>query len=134
MADDGGGDDADAAPPRREGDLDGEESRLEAGRVAGPGVVEAGEVVAHRRAAERAHGVVDLGEVAAACAAGALTVDDGVRVMCVRSAFLSKLRGCGAMAVLGVDVDGARALIDDLSANVSVAVNNASSTRTLEPR
>ncbi|TDE22049.1 type I polyketide synthase [Actinomadura sp. 6K520] len=42
-----------------------------------------------------------MGEVAAAVVAGALTLEDGVRVICRRSRLLTRLVGGGAMAVLG---------------------------------
>ncbi|WP_433228214.1 SDR family NAD(P)-dependent oxidoreductase [Actinomadura formosensis] len=42
-----------------------------------------------------------MGEVAAAVVAGALTPQDGVRVICRRSRLLTRLVGGGAMAVLG---------------------------------
>ncbi|TDC47420.1 SDR family NAD(P)-dependent oxidoreductase [Actinomadura sp. KC345] len=42
-----------------------------------------------------------MGEVAAAVVAGAITLEDGVRVICRRSRLLTRLVGGGAMAVLG---------------------------------
>ncbi|HEY8480172.1 MAG TPA: SDR family NAD(P)-dependent oxidoreductase [Spirillospora sp.] len=42
-----------------------------------------------------------MGEVAAAVVAGAITLEDGVRVICRRSRLLARLVGGGAMAVLG---------------------------------
>ena len=39
-----------------------------------------------------------MGEVAAAVVAGALSLQDGVRVICRRSALLARLSGSGAMA------------------------------------
>ncbi|MER6615751.1 type I polyketide synthase [Streptomyces xantholiticus] len=65
-----------------------------------------------------------MGEVAAAVVAGALSLQDGVRVICRRSALLSRIAGAGAMAsvALGraeVEADLASA---DASALVSVAV------------
>ncbi|GAA0596914.1 type I polyketide synthase [Actinomadura livida] len=46
-----------------------------------------------------------MGEVAAAVVAGALTLEDGVRVICRRSRLLTRLVGGGAMAVLGASAD-----------------------------
>ncbi|MFO0601740.1 MAG: thioester reductase domain-containing protein [Polyangiales bacterium] len=69
-----------------------------------------------------------MGEVAAACVAGALTVSDAARVMVVRSGFLARLRGCGRMAALGLDADAARGLLADFEGRVSIAVNNARAT------
>ncbi|WP_083453029.1 sulfolipid-1 biosynthesis phthioceranic/hydroxyphthioceranic acid synthase [Mycolicibacterium goodii] len=55
----------------------------------------------------RAHGVYpgavighSLGEVAAAVVAGALSVQDGVRVICRRSRLMSRIAGAGAMAAV----------------------------------
>ncbi|MBW8482983.1 type I polyketide synthase [Actinomadura parmotrematis] len=56
----------------------------------------------------RSYGVVpgavvghSMGEVAAAVVAGALTLEDGVKVICRRSALLTRLVGGGAMAMIG---------------------------------
>ncbi|MFC4054364.1 type I polyketide synthase [Actinomadura syzygii] len=46
-----------------------------------------------------------MGEVAAAVVAGAITLEDGVRVICRRSELLTRLVGGGAMAVLGGSAD-----------------------------
>ncbi|MFI9273412.1 SDR family NAD(P)-dependent oxidoreductase [Kitasatospora sp. NPDC052896] len=58
----------------------------------------------------RAHGVEpaavvghSMGEVAAAVTAGALTLADGVRVICRRSALLTRIAGVGAMATVALD-------------------------------
>ncbi|MCM3925946.1 acyltransferase domain-containing protein, partial [Frankia sp. AiPs1] len=79
----------------------------------------------------RAHGVRpaavighSMGEVAAAVVAGALSVADGVRVICRRSRLLTRIAGAGAMATVGLD---RRAVQADLVATgadreVSVAV------------
>ena len=57
----------------------------------------------------RAHGVEpagvlghSMGEVAAAVVAGALSLADGVRVICRRSALLTRIAGAGAMATVGL--------------------------------
>ncbi|WP_198670857.1 sulfolipid-1 biosynthesis phthioceranic/hydroxyphthioceranic acid synthase [Mycolicibacterium smegmatis] len=57
----------------------------------------------------RAHGVHpgavighSLGEVAAAVVAGALSVQDGVRVICRRSGLMSRIAGAGAMAAVSL--------------------------------
>ena len=41
-----------------------------------------------------------LGEVAAAVVAGALSLEDGVRVICRRSRLMPRLAGAGAMATV----------------------------------
>ncbi|MEU2588076.1 type I polyketide synthase [Streptomyces avermitilis] len=58
----------------------------------------------------RAHGVEpaavvghSMGEVAAAVVAGALTLADGVRVICRRSSLLTRIAGAGAMATVNLD-------------------------------
>ncbi|GAA2243173.1 hypothetical protein GCM10010232_32730 [Streptomyces amakusaensis] len=82
----------------------------------------------------RAAGVVpDLvmghsqGEVAAACAAGALDLPDAARVVAVRARLLSRLSGSGAMAVVGLDGPVAREELAKAPANergVAVAAVN----------
>ncbi|MFE3144708.1 SDR family NAD(P)-dependent oxidoreductase [Streptomyces scopuliridis] len=81
----------------------------------------------------RAHGVEpaavighSMGEVAAAVVAGALSLKDGAKVICRRSALLTRIAGAGAMASVGLD----RAAVEaELAANdagsVSVAVLSA---------
>ncbi|MHC5701545.1 type I polyketide synthase [Streptomyces tirandamycinicus] len=44
-----------------------------------------------------------MGEVAAAVAAGALTLADGVKVVCRRSSLLARIAGAGAMATVSLD-------------------------------
>ncbi|WP_026411148.1 type I polyketide synthase [Actinomadura oligospora] len=66
------------------------------------------------------------GEIAAACVAGALSLEDAARVVALRSKALRKLAGGGAMASLGVGAEQAEAL---LTGEVTVAaVNSPSST------
>ncbi|MEU5980611.1 SDR family NAD(P)-dependent oxidoreductase, partial [Streptomyces sp. NPDC047315] len=50
------------------------------------------------------------GEMAAACVAGALTLEDGARVVALRSKALRRLAGRGAMASLQTDPEAAHAL------------------------
>jgi phthioceranic/hydroxyphthioceranic acid synthase len=82
-------------------------------------------------AAWRAHGVEpagvvghSMGEVAAAVVAGALTVADGVAVICRRSALLARVAGDGAMASVALDPGAAESELvgAGLSESVSVAV------------
>ncbi|WP_143570649.1 acyltransferase domain-containing protein, partial [Streptomyces acidiscabies] len=68
------------------------------------------------------------GEIAAACIAGVLSLQDAARIVAVRSDALRQLQGRGDMASLGVGTDQAAELIGDRP-GVSVAVvNSASST------
>ncbi|MFI6514344.1 SDR family NAD(P)-dependent oxidoreductase [Spirillospora sp. NPDC050679] len=55
-----------------------------------------------------------MGEVAAAVVAGALTLEDGVKVICRRSRLLTQLIGGGAMAVLGASAQEVARLGHDL--------------------
>lgn len=67
-----------------------------------------------------------MGEVAAAVVAGALTLADGVRVICRRSGLLSDIAGSGSMLSVGLDADAVRAELADSAADtVSVAVLSA---------
>ncbi|MFD8383298.1 type I polyketide synthase [Streptomyces sp. NPDC059679] len=70
------------------------------------------------------------GEIAAACVAGALSLDDGARVVALRSQALRALAGRGAMASLGVDPDTAERLVAEVgekAAGVGVAALNSPS-------
>ncbi|MEU5032140.1 type I polyketide synthase [Streptomyces milbemycinicus] len=70
------------------------------------------------------------GEIAAACVAGALTLEDGARVVALRSQALRALAGRGAMASLGVDPDTAERLVAEVgekAAGVGVAALNSPS-------
>ncbi|MET8009438.1 type I polyketide synthase [Streptomyces sp. NPDC005271] len=81
-------------------------------------------------AAWRAHGVEpagvighSMGEVAAAVVAGALTLADGAKVICRRSALLTRIAGNGAMATVGLGADEVQADLDTAGADaVTVAV------------
>uniref|UniRef100_UPI000AC91D05 type I polyketide synthase n=1 Tax=Streptomyces sp. NBRC 110028 TaxID=1621260 RepID=UPI000AC91D05 len=72
------------------------------------------------------------GEIAAAVVAGALSLEDGARVVALRSRALRRLAGGGAMASLGVGQEEAGRLLSglgDRAAGVGVAaVNGPSST------
>ncbi|RKN39509.1 type I polyketide synthase [Streptomyces hoynatensis] len=82
-------------------------------------------------AAWRAWGVVpdavvghSMGEVAAACVSGALSVADAAAVICERSRLLTSLTGAGGLALLELPADEARALIAGREHEVSVAAVN----------
>ncbi|WP_286149113.1 type I polyketide synthase [Mycobacterium sp. IS-1496] len=62
-----------------------------------------------------------MGEITAAVVAGALTVDQGLRVIAIRSQLMSRLAGQGAVALLEMDADATAALIADRP-QVSLAV------------
>ena len=54
-----------------------------------------------------------MGEVSAAVVAGALTPEEGLRVIATRSRLMARLSGQGAMALLELDADAAESLIAD---------------------
>ncbi|WP_432253951.1 type I polyketide synthase [Streptomyces sp. HNM1019] len=72
------------------------------------------------------------GEIAAAVVAGALSLEDGAKVVAVRSKALRRLAGGGAMASLGVSRERAGKLLAGLGDNTAAvgvaAVNGPSST------
>ncbi|MFF4752212.1 type I polyketide synthase [Streptomyces sp. NPDC002514] len=64
-----------------------------------------------------------MGEVAAACTAGALTLADGAAVICRRSALLREIAGAGSMAAVDLPADELRRELADVP-DVDVAVSN----------
>ncbi|WP_367127397.1 SDR family NAD(P)-dependent oxidoreductase [Saccharothrix sp. HUAS TT1] len=82
----------------------------------------------------RSHGVVpdavmghSQGEIAAACVAGALSLDDGARVAALRSQAITTLAGAGGMASVALPADEVRALVRDREIAIA-AVNGPAST------
>ncbi|MEU1150941.1 SDR family NAD(P)-dependent oxidoreductase [Streptomyces sp. NPDC005863] len=68
------------------------------------------------------------GEMAAACVAGALSLEDAARIVAVRSDALRQLQGHGDMASLGAGPEQAAELIGDRPGVCVAAVNGPSST------
>ncbi|MEV0537528.1 type I polyketide synthase [Kitasatospora sp. NPDC050463] len=64
------------------------------------------------------------GEIAAAYAAGALSLDDAARVVTLRSRALVALAGSGGMASVPLPVDEVRARAEDLDGGISIAAVN----------
>ncbi|WP_251095847.1 type I polyketide synthase [Streptomyces sp. Caat 7-52] len=64
------------------------------------------------------------GEIAAACVAGALSLQDAARVVALRSRALVSLSGQGAMASLGLGRDEAEALLSRWSGRLAIGVVN----------
>jgi acyl transferase domain-containing protein len=64
------------------------------------------------------------GEIAAACVAGALSLDDGARVVARRSQLVVPLSGGGAMLSLGLGVEQARTRMARWGSRLSVAAVN----------
>ncbi|WP_455569400.1 type I polyketide synthase [Streptomyces rapamycinicus] len=67
------------------------------------------------------------GEIAAACVAGALSLEDGARVVALRSRALRVLAGGGGMVSVGVSVDEVGVLLERWGGRVGVAAVNGPS-------
>ena len=65
-----------------------------------------------------------MGEVAAAHAAGSLSLADAMRVICRRSALLQRTSGHGAMALVALDLEQTTRRVADRAELVSVAASN----------
>lgn len=65
-----------------------------------------------------------LGEIAAACVAGALTLDDAARIVVHRSRLMGRVAGQGLTASIGLGLEEAHALVGE-SAALSVAGSNS---------
>lgn len=74
------------------------------------------------------HAVIghSMGEVAAACVAGALSLEDAASVICRRSRLLKRISGNGQMALVELSMKEARLAIEGLEDRLSVAVSNSS--------
>jgi acyl transferase domain-containing protein/acyl carrier protein len=66
-----------------------------------------------------------LGEVAAACAAGALSIEDGVQVVHHRSRLMARAAGRGRTAVVGLSLADAREAIRGYEPALAVAGSNS---------
>lgn len=66
-----------------------------------------------------------MGEVAAACIAGALSLEQAMRIICRRSALMRKTSGQGAMALVDLSMADAQARLAGREQDVSVAVSNS---------
>src|SRR6202011_3054220 len=66
-----------------------------------------------------------MGEVAAACVAGALSLEDAARVICHRSRLVRRVVGKGAMAAVELSMDEARGVLAGYEDRVSIAASNS---------
>ncbi|CAM01905.1 myxalamid-type polyketide synthase MxaF [Saccharopolyspora erythraea NRRL 2338] len=66
-----------------------------------------------------------MGEVAAAHVAGALSLQDAARIICLRSALLGRIRGQGAMALVELSLPDARDLVDRWGGQIEIAASNS---------
>jgi acyl transferase domain-containing protein/D-arabinose 1-dehydrogenase-like Zn-dependent alcohol dehydrogenase len=64
------------------------------------------------------------GEIAAACVAGGLSLQDGARVVALRSRALQRLAGAGGMVSVATGAEQVRGLLADAGARVSIAAVN----------
>ena len=64
------------------------------------------------------------GEIAAACASGALTLESCMRLVVARSRALAAARGTGVMAFAEISIDEAKRRIDKFNGRISIAVVN----------
>ena len=65
-----------------------------------------------------------MGEVAAACIAGALDIDQAMQVVCARSALMRRVSGQGAMALVDLPMAELRGRLAGVEDRVSVAASN----------
>lgn len=82
-------------------------------------------VLRDRGAAPRGFAGHSVGEIAAAWAAGGLSLDDAARVVAARSRHQERTRGMGRMAVLALDPDAAAALLAEQGREVEIAAINS---------
>jgi acyl transferase domain-containing protein/acyl carrier protein len=66
-----------------------------------------------------------MGEVAAACVADALSLEDAMRIICTRSLLLRRVSGQGAMALVAIPMDRAKEALNGFEDRVSIAVSNS---------
>ncbi len=72
-----------------------------------------------------------MGEVAAACAAGALTLEDAGKIICERSRSIEPTIGRGAMAAVDLSLSDAQIAIEGYADRISIGVSNSPSSTVL---
>ncbi len=72
-----------------------------------------------------------MGEVAAACVAGALSLEDAARIICQRSRLIRPTVGHGAMAAVELSLEDAQRALEGYEDRVSVAASNSPSATVL---
>ena len=65
-----------------------------------------------------------MGEAAAACIAGILSLEDAARIICERSKLMKTVSGAGAMAMVDLPLEETRAFLDGRESDLSIAVSN----------
>ncbi len=66
-----------------------------------------------------------MGEIAAACVAGALSIEDAARIVCKRSQLAKTTSGQGGMVVVGLSLTACEAWIRDYREQIGIAVSNS---------
>ena len=66
-----------------------------------------------------------MGEVAAACVAGALSLEDAALIICKRSSLVKRTIGQGAMASVELSIEDARSAVAGYEDRVSIAVSTS---------
>lgn len=66
-----------------------------------------------------------MGEVGAACVAGALSLKDAMQIICRRSQLLRQTSGQGAMAVVELSIEEAQTALSGYEDSLSIAVSNS---------
>jgi myxalamid-type polyketide synthase MxaD len=66
-----------------------------------------------------------MGEIAAAHVAGALSLEDAVKIICRRSRLLKSLSGMGSMAAVELSLEHTREALEGYADRLSVAVSNS---------
>ncbi len=114
---------------------DAEGSRLDLTEVAQPALfaVQAGVLAVLRARGLEAHAALghSVGEIAAAFAAGLISLEQAVRVIHARSAAQGKTRGMGKMAAVGLSVERVLDELKDMGCEATVAAINSPSSVTL---
>jgi acyl transferase domain-containing protein/acyl carrier protein len=66
-----------------------------------------------------------MGEIAACVVAGAISLEDGAKIICRRSRLLKRVSGQGVMAVVDLSLEQAQQALDGYGHQVSIAVSNS---------
>lgn len=69
-----------------------------------------------------------MGEVAAACIAGALSLEDASTVICRRSRLMKSIRGSGAMLTVDLPAKAVQRLLKEVGGEVSIGASNSPGT------
>ncbi len=68
-----------------------------------------------------------MGEVAAACVAGAITLEDAAAIICRRSRLMKRIHGMGAMALVELRMDEVARRLESMGGQIAIAASNGDS-------